>query len=127
MPKWIHEDWYEVDRDEVRIISEDVGTLDFLTKEFEMDKYKDLIDKLLAAVEETAKLTSNTWDDVAAAAARTVFERIFVRPLVGAVSESELVHHEMGSAAVGAVLPSWALPLLIELATQLLKLLNKKD
>ena len=89
-----------------------------------MDEYRALIDRLLAAFEEAAKLTNNRWDDLAASACRAVFERLLLRPQVSG-AENEVAYHEVGQV-VGATsgLPFWLVPLMAELATQLLRLLR---
>lgn len=89
-----------------------------------MDEYRTLIDRLLGAFEEAAKLTNNRWDDLAASACRAVFERLLVRPQV-AGAESETAHHEAATFAVGATsgMPLWLVPLVAEVAAQLLRLL----
>ena len=88
-----------------------------------MDEYRVLIDRLLAAFEEAAKLTGNRWDDLAASACRAVFERLLLRPQVSG-AENEAAYHEVGQA-VNAVsgLPPWLVPLMADLATHLLRLL----
>lgn len=87
-----------------------------------MDKYKDLIDKAISMCEEAAKLTGNTWDDAIAAAARTIFQNVFTRPIVGG-SERSAVANE---ATCHAAMPSWLMPLVIEIAAQIIKLLRKE-
>lgn len=84
-----------------------------------MEKYTKLIDRILAALEETAALTENTWDDTAASAARAVFEKLLLKPPVRGTEWADAHHSAMGTAA----LPSWILPLVVELAAQLLRLL----
>lgn len=84
-----------------------------------MEKYAKLIDKALAMLEEAAELTANTWDDTAASAARAVFERLFTKPPVQGTEWRDSYH----TAKAATALPGWALPLVVELVIQFLRLL----
>lgn len=85
-----------------------------------MEKYACLIDHLVHAAEEAAKLTNNQWDDVAAKAARTLFEKFFDCP-----HTDEVVVKMQARPEVGAI-PAWVLPLVLSLIEALSKIDWKK-
>lgn len=83
-----------------------------------MEKYAALVDYLVHAAEEAAKLTDNTWDDVTANLVRSIFNKFFdcPHPVVPVMQASP----EMKA------LPVWVMPLVFALIEALSKIDWKK-
>ena len=81
-----------------------------------MEQYKPLIDLALQMAEAAAKLTDNKWDDHIAEAARAIFNRFLREPHIYGSG------HVVATASESAAVPTWLMPLVLELVRYLLSL-----